>query len=612
MADRFPLVVNSTTNQITEVMTGDDLLFDNTELKTSTGNLVLNPAADLDIQKDIVNTVGTQVKIDDDLEITQKLAIGTTIGAGTDIRIGRTWNNNAVTFMGIDIDITPTQYSGASRLVRFRNTGVDKFTIDKDGNTQNFGTLSVSGATTLNSTLNAGGAVDLDSTLNVDGNTTLVGTLGVTGNTTLTTLTASGAATITGAATFSSGIDANSTLNVQGISTFQNNIVPATDEGSSLGSGALPWSSAHIGEIEIANGTTGNDDNTISTATGNLFLSTANGATGVINITGTIIATSDAVNDNLRLVSTDSAASAAPDLALYRNSASPANDDALGNVRFYGNNSNGTEISFARIYGQASNVTNSSESAEIYIDTMLNGTNTNAMQISATGVTIPGNLTVNGTQTILNTSTLQVEDNTIELRKGNNITGADAGIRINRTTNGSGVVQTYNQLTWDESEARWGTTSNGTSFDYLVTAGTTNDLTGTVTFTSLLESSTLNTSNAPAAAFQFYAIDQNVSWNTLATTQNVSINFRGSAPKSLNNHMDVGDVLTATMVLTNGATAYKVDALTIDGSAPAVIKWAGGISFPPGVANAIDTYVFTIVKTAASTFTVLASQSNFS
>lgn len=76
--------------------------------------------------------------------------------------------------------------------------------------------------------------------------------------------------------------------------------------------------------------------------------------------------------------------------------------------------------------------------------------------------------------------------------------------------------------------------------------------------------------------------------------------------------MDVGDVLTATMVLTNGATAYKVDALTIDGSAPAVIKWAGGISFPPGVANAIDTYVFTIVKTAASTFTVLASQSNFS
>jgi hypothetical protein len=108
---------------------------------------------------------------------------------------------------------------------------------------------------------------------------------------------------------------------------------------------------------------------------------------------------------------------------------------------------------------------------------MLNGTSTNAMNISATGVEISGNLTVQGTQTILNTATLQVEDNTIELRKGNNLTGADGGIKVNRTTDGSGVVQTYNQLTWDESAGRWGTTSNGTSFDYLVTADTTSDLT---------------------------------------------------------------------------------------------------------------------------------------
>ena len=315
MADRFPLVVNSTTNQITEVMTGDDLLFDNTELKTSTGNLVLNPAVDVDIQKDIVNTVGTQVKIDDDLEITQKLAIGTTIGTGTDIRIGRTWNNNAVTFMGIDIDITPTQYSGASRLVRFRNTGVDKFTIDKDGNTQNFGTLSVSGATTLNSTLDASGAVDFDSTLNVDGNTTLVGTLGVTGNTTLTTLTASGAATVTGTATFSSGIDANSTLNVQGAATFQDGIYPDTDEGASIGTSSLPWGVAHIGEITIAAGSTGNDDNTITTATGDLFLSSQGGD---VNITGMVEMISTSPTNNLRIVANNDGSGACPDLVLYK------------------------------------------------------------------------------------------------------------------------------------------------------------------------------------------------------------------------------------------------------------------------------------------------------
>ena len=101
-------------------------------------------------------------------------------------------------FMGLDMDITPTALV-VSRLVRLRNTGVDKFTIDVDGNTRTFGTLTVDGATTLSSTLNVVGAVDFDSTLNVDGNTTLVGTLNVIGDSTLTTLTTSGDITISGA-----------------------------------------------------------------------------------------------------------------------------------------------------------------------------------------------------------------------------------------------------------------------------------------------------------------------------------------------------------------------------------------------------------------------------
>ncbi|BCV04633.1 MAG: hypothetical protein CM15mV89_0750 [Caudoviricetes sp.] len=49
-------------------------------------------------------------------------------------------------------------------------------------------------------------------------------------------------------------------------------------------------------------------------------------------------------------------------------------------------------------------------------------------------VTVNGDLVVEGTQTILNTSTLQVEDNNIELRKGNNLVGSNGGITINRTS----------------------------------------------------------------------------------------------------------------------------------------------------------------------------------
>ena len=615
MADRFPLVVNSTTNQITEVMSGDDLLFDSTELKTSTGNLVLNPAADVDIQQDIVNTTGN-VKVDDELEVTGRLALGTTVGAGTDLRINRTWNNNAVTFMGLDMDITPTALASASRLVRLRNTGVDRFTIDVDGNTRTWGTLTVDGATTLSSTLNAVGAVDFDSTLNVDGNTTLGGTLNVTGNSTLTTLTLSSSLSVTGAATFSSAIDANSTLNVQDAATFQVGIYPDSDEGAQIGSGALPWASAHIGEIEIANGTTGNLDNTITTASGNLFLSTANGNSGVVNITGTITATSDQVDNNFRLVSTDDGATAGPDIALFRNSASPANGDDIGNIRFYGNNSSGTQVSYARIYGEIVNVTNTQETSKIYIDCFNNGSNTNAMQISATGVEITGDLTVQGTQTVLNTQTLSVEDNTIELRKGNSLTAADGGIQVNLTTNGSGAVQSAQQLIWDNSASSWRTgnvaTGQTTTYSSLVTEARDNNITGTLTVHSMLEDADYVTGSAATGTINFDAKGRNVLWYSQNATGDVTLNFRGDGSTTLNAMMDVTEVLTTSFVIPNGATAFKVASVTVDSSAPTAVQWANGAAYPAGTASATDVYVFTIIKTGANAFTVLASQSTFS
>ena len=51
MADRYPLVVNPTTNQITEIQINDDLQLDDTELTTSTGDLLLNPAGEINCMK---------------------------------------------------------------------------------------------------------------------------------------------------------------------------------------------------------------------------------------------------------------------------------------------------------------------------------------------------------------------------------------------------------------------------------------------------------------------------------------------------------------------------------------------------------------------------------
>ena len=72
-------------------------------------------------------------------------------------------------------------------------------------------------------------------------------------------------------------------------------------------------------------------------------------------------------------------------------------------------------------------------------------------------VTINGDLTVTGTNTILETSTLLVEDNLIELRKGNNLLAANlqSGVQVNRTTDSSGAVTSFQQFQWFENGGYW-------------------------------------------------------------------------------------------------------------------------------------------------------------
>ena len=70
-------------------------------------------------------------------------------------------------------------------------------------------------------------------------------------------------------------------------------------------------------------------------------------------------------------------------------------------------------------------------------------------------VTITGDLVVDGTQTVLNTTTLTVEDNSIELRKGNSLVGTDGGVQLNLETDGSGSVTKYQSLQWYNAGGYW-------------------------------------------------------------------------------------------------------------------------------------------------------------
>jgi hypothetical protein len=95
-------------------------------------------------------------------------------------------------------------------------------------------------------------------------------------------------------------------------------------------------------------------------------------------------------------------------------------------------------------------------------------------------------------------------------------------------------------------------------------------------------------------------------------TANWTTNVRGDGTTTLNSLMAVGEQISAVLLNTNGASAYYANGFTIDGTAVGVtLKYLGGTAFSAGNVNSIDAYVYTIIKTAASTYTVLASQNKF-
>lgn len=98
---------------------------------------------------------------------------------------------------------------------------------------------------------------------------------------------------------------------------------------------------------------------------------------------------------------------------------------------------------------------------------------------------------------------------------------------------------------------------------------------------------------------------------TSNASANHTLNVRGDSSTTLSSLLAVGDSVTVVWAVTNGSTPYYPNVVQIDGST-VTPKWQNGLSPTAGNASAIDMYVFTIVKTAATpTYTVFASQTQF-
>ena len=106
-------------------------------------------------------------------------------------------------------------------------------------------------------------------------------------------------------------------------------------------------------------------------------------------------------------------------------------------------------------------------------------------------------------------------------------------------------------------------------------------------------------------------LTQSVWYVTTDTANNWTLNIRGSSTATLASLMSNGDMITITMIVENGATAYYNTAVKIDGTA-ITPKWQGGSAPSAGSVSAADSYTYTIIKTASTpTYIVLASKTKF-
>ena len=187
---------------------------------------------------------------------------------------------------------------------------------------------------------------------------------------------------------------------------------------------------------------------------GNLDINSNNiTGTGDIDTTG-----------SLTLTSTADTSAAGPIINLVRDSASPADADYLGQIKFKGDDDGGASTVYAKITGKIDDASAGTEDGLIEFATIKNGSSniaarlktTNFQLLNGTGLevagnaTITGDLTVNGTTTTIDTTNTVVSDSLIELANGTSGSPAnDAGIVIERGSSDNAFIG------YDESEDKF-------------------------------------------------------------------------------------------------------------------------------------------------------------
>jgi hypothetical protein len=269
------------------------------------------------------------------------------------------------------------------------------FTVaDSTGNVSTTGTLGA-GNTTIAGTVDASGLASLDGGVDVDGaftvadtsgNVATSGTLNVTGLTTVGVISGS-AMDITG------DLGVGGDLTVAGAMTTDGHIIPSLHNTYDLGSTTKFWRDLYLssGSLYI------NGIQVLSTDGTDLTFQTDEGESTKILETANDTITLESVNGDITLVATGTG-----NIELD----APVQIAAGKNIL----SSDGNAISFASDISLGSN--------DIFASNLVGVVSSSAITYDGNDITVLGNLTVQGTQTQLNTATLNIEDKNLLIASG--------------------------------------------------------------------------------------------------------------------------------------------------------------------------------------------------
>ena len=108
---------------------------------------------------------------------------------------------------------------------------------------------------------------------------------------------------------------------------------------------------------------------------------------GATILDGTTITTADNT-DQLTLISTDADANVGPNLNLFRNSGSPADDDVLGLIIYNGRNDNSQDVIYARQISYIKDASDGTEDGQLTLQTMVAGTIRDRLNINPTEIAL--------------------------------------------------------------------------------------------------------------------------------------------------------------------------------------------------------------------------------